>query len=326
MIEKLLLHYKYHAMKRLPFFFSILSGLVLFSTVCQGQGSIITTYAGVVPQIVGMTTDAAGDIYYTDIHNNEVKKISTTGVITIIAGNGTLGYSGDGGPATSAQLYLPEDVAVDGSGNIYIADCYNHVIRKINSAGTISTVVGTGVGGYSGDGGLATSATLHQPIGVAIDRSGNMYVVDVCNVRKINTSGVISTIAGIGTWYGDSGDGGPATAAYLCGPQGIAVDPIGNIYVTEQASSGMGSKIRKIDTAGIISTIAGTGVVGYTGDGGFATLAELNSPYHIKIDIAGNIFFSDGSNTVRKISPSGIINTVAGNELLVTAEMEDPRY
>lgn len=264
--------------------------------------------------------DASGNMYISDFYNNRVRKVSTSGIITTVAGNGfisyyplhTGGYSGDGGPATSAELNHPTSVAVDGSGNLYIADQGNGRIRKVSTAGIITTFAGTGTGGALGDGGSATSANI-SPTAICFDGANNMYIADQSNsrIRKINTSGIISTVAGNGV-TGFSGDGFAATAAQLYYPQGVAVDASGNIYIDDVSNN----RIRKVNTAGIISTIAGVGTTGFSGDGGPAILAQLFlgtvSP-GIAVDAAGNVYFSDGANyRIRKINTGGVISTIAG--------------
>ncbi len=229
--------------------------------------------------------------------------------IYTIAGNGSYGSSGDGGTATNAELGRPFGIAVDGTGNLYIADVYNHRIRMVTASGIITTIAGNGIAGFSGDGAAAISAELNYPIGVALDASGNILIVDQGNnrIRKINTSGIISTIAGNGSGF--SGDGGPAISAGLAIPYGITVDGGGNIYITE-----WNSRVRKINTSGIITTIAGNGTVGFSGDGGPATSAQLSSPSGVAVDLSGNIYIVDNSNNrVRKINTSGIISTIAGD-------------
>jgi hypothetical protein len=239
--------------------------------------------------------------------------LPAAGNISTVAGNGTAGYSGDNGLSTAASLSVPEAVAVDAAGNIYIADTFNYVIRKVAaSTGFISTVAGNGTQGYSGDGGPATIAELYMPTGVAVDAVGNIYFADNQRIRKVTAStGIIMTVAGSGT-QGYSGDGGPATSAELNWPWAVAVDAAGNIYFTDTDNQ----RIRKVVVlTGIITTVAGTGTPGYSGDGGPATSAELNSPFGIAADAAGNIYFADYfNNRARKVAAStGDISTVAGN-------------
>ena len=228
-------------------------------------------------------------------------------IITTYAGNGTNGYSGDGGSATAAELHNPISVVVDGNGNVYFSETVNNCIRKVSTSGIISTFAGKDTAGFRGDGGPATAALFNSPGSIGIDGAGNIYVADWGNnvVRKINTSGIISTVAGTGA-YGFSGDGGPAIAAQLNKPN-IAVDPDGNIYIADHYNY----RIRKVNTSGIISTIAGTGVAGYSGDGGPAISAQIN-PYNIAVDSIGNVYYVDGVSSVyrviRKITPSGTIN------------------
>lgn len=230
-------------------------------------------------------------------------------IITTIAGNGIAGFAGDGGAATSAKINQPWGVAVDASGNTYIADYANHRVRKVSSSGIITTIAGTGVAGFSGDGGPASSAQINMPYDVTVDAAGNVYIADDGNfrVRKINTSGIISSIAGNGL-PGFSGDGGPATAAAFTGPSCIALDATGNIYISVD-----GTRVRKISTSGIITTFAGNGTIGYSGDGGPATSAQLHNPVSVTADALGNIYIADQlNNYVRKVNSSGIISTIAG--------------
>ena len=257
---------------------------------------------------VMITTDAAGNLYIADALNYRIRKITTSGLISTIAGTGVAGFSGDGTAASNAQISIPQAIAIDSMGNIYVSDGSNHRIRKINAAGIISTVVGTGVSGYSGDSGLATNATIFAPLGIALDALGNLYISDRNNfrIRKVNTSGIISTIAGTGT-QGFSGDAGLAINANIYGPSSITVDTAGNVYFCDN------QRIRKINTAGIISTIAGTGAVGFNGDGGLATSATLYYPSGLTFDKSGDLYFGDtDNNRVRKINSSGIISTEAG--------------
>jgi len=232
-------------------------------------------------------------------------------VISTIAGGFFSGYSGDGGPSTAARLYLPIAITTDTTGNIYFAEFSNHVIRRIGTDGIISTVAGTGIGGYSGDTVSATLSKLYFPNGLCLDDSGNIYISDGNNnrIRKVNHAGIITTVAGNGAaTY--SGDGGSAVLAGLYSPNGVAVDHAGNIYISDRGNH----RIRKVNTLGQISTIAGNGVPGFTGDGGLASAAQVKDPSGMCFDNSGNLLFADkGASCIRKISTSGIITTICGN-------------
>ncbi len=310
-------------MKKILFIFII----VISSVVEKSYAQIITTIAGTGASgysgdggqatsakfalLNGLTFDAAGNLYIVDGQYSCVRKVNTAGIISTFVGNGTSGYSGDGGQATAAELSDPTLLAFDAIGNLYIADRANGLIRKITTAGVISTVAGNGTLGYSGDGGQAILAELNAPTGIAIDVFGNLYIADDQNsrIRKVNTAGIITTIAGNGT-MGFSGDGGQATAAELSDPWGIIFDAAGNLYITDAGTS----VIRKVNTAGIISTVAGNGTIGFSGDGGQATATELNQPVGIILDASGNLYFADNQNSrIRMINTSGIISTIVGN-------------
>jgi uncharacterized protein (TIGR03437 family) len=254
----------------------------------------------------GVAVDSAGSLYIADSLNNRIRKVSN-GVTTTVAGNGTQGFSGDNGPATSAQLNSPAGVAVDSAGNLYIADTWNNLIRKV-SGGVITTLAGIGASGFSGDNGPATRAQLANPVGVAVDSDGDLYLADNWNhrVRKVS-NGVITTVAGNAV-IGFSGDNGPAASAQLVDPKGVAVDSAGNLYIAD----GVGSRIRKV-SSGVISTVAGNGTYGLGGDHGPAASAQLWDPTGVVVDSAGNLYIADtGNNCVRKVS-NGVISTVAGN-------------
>lgn len=256
-----------------------------------------------------VAVDNKGDIFVADKGNNCIRKINSSGIITTVAGNGILGYSGDGGQATDAEFNAPYGVAVDDSGNIYIADQDNARIRKVNTKGIVTTFAGNGVSGYSGDGGLATAAQLRGPAGVT-SYGNNIYIADYlgCTIRKVDTSGIISTIAGTGQ-FGFFGDGGPATAAEITTPSALALDNIGNLYIVDDGNY----RIRMVDSKGIISTIAGNGTNGYAGDGKAATSAEFSYPTGIAVDPSGNVYIVDAGNSrIRKINTNGIISTIAG--------------
>ena len=237
----------------------------------------------------GLALDLAGNLYIADYYNQRVRRVSPNGVIITVAGNGVAGHSGDSGPATSAQLNSPQGVAVDSAGNLYIADSGNQRIRRVSANGTITTAAGTGTAGYSGDSGLATSAQLCNPLGVAVDANGNLYIADTGflfqgpsgnRIRMVSTSGIITTVAGNGTW-GFSTDGGTATTAALENPYSVAVDSAGNLYITDTYTH----RIREV-SAGIITTVAGNSNQGFKGDGGAATSAWLNTPEGVAVDVA----------------------------------------
>ncbi len=257
---------------------------------------------------LGVAVDAAGNLYIADTLNNVVRRVGTNGVITPFAGNGSAGFGGDGGAATSAQLSGPQGLALDSAGNLYIADTQNQRVRKV-SGGSISTFAGTGTAGFGGDGGAAGSAQLNAPFAVAADSAGNVYIAEFGNnrVRKVATNGNISTLAGTGV-SGYSGDGGAATSALLNGPQSVAVDGSGNVYIADTANN----RVRKVASNGVISTVAGNGLAGFSGDGGSGLNAQVGNPTALAVDTVGNLYIADGSARVRKLFLSGFISTIAG--------------
>lgn len=304
----------------------------LVTSWCSVCAQVITTVAGTgfsfpstplaainapVGAIFGMAVDTHGNVYLADPGNNQVFKVDRNGTLTVAAGNGIPGFTGDGGPATSAALNTPLCVAVDISGNLYIADYYNNRVRKVTASGTISTVAGNGVQGYAGDHGPALNAKLSLPVGVAVDSAGDLFIGDSLNqvIRKVTPDGIIITVAG-NTNEKYSGDGGPAIDAALNlgrlgGPGGgVAVDASGNLFIADTFNS----RIRKVTPAGIISTVAGDGAFTHAGDGGQAIRAALNSPLNVALDASGNLFIADFENSrIRKVTPAGIISTVAGS-------------
>ena len=251
----------------------------------------------------GVAADASGNLFIADSSNNRVRRVDgATGIITTVAGDGARSFSGDGGPATSASLSSPSGVAVDASGNLFIAEFGNRRVRRVDGAtGFITTVAGDGAFGFSGDGGPATSASLNSPRGVTVDASGNLFIADTFNnrIRRVDAAiGIVTTVAGTGV-EGFSGDGGPATSASLNDPFGVAVDASGNLFIADLRNN----RIRRVDGAtGVITTVAGDGTSGFSGDGGPATSASLNVPWGVAVDASGNLFIADLSNDrVRKV-------------------------
>jgi sugar lactone lactonase YvrE len=277
-----------------------------------GDGGKASDAALDVP--LGVAVDTVGNLYIADTRNSRVRKVSRDGVIITVAGNGTSGYSGDGGPATSAQLRSPAGLAVDASGNLYIADSLDNRIRKVSTDGTITTVAGRGdFNPPLGDGGPATSAALAGPLGVAVDTGGNLYIADTSFfvIRKVSAAGIITTIAGHNFYD-------PGGASEVGFPTGVAVDAAGNLYIATLFS------ILKRSPDGTISTVAGkqaNGIDSSSGDGGPATSATLQGPFSVAVDASGNLYISGGylsgypagAAHVRIVTPDGMINTIAGN-------------
>ncbi|MBU6402916.1 MAG: serine/threonine protein kinase, partial [Verrucomicrobia bacterium] len=242
---------------------------------------------------VGVTVDSAGNLFIADDWNNCVRKVDTRGIISTVAGNASQGYSGDGGPALDATFTAPAAVAVDGQGNLFIADGGNNRVRQVDTRGIITTVAGNGTPAYSGDGGAATNASLRYPGGLATDPAGTLFIADAGNnlIRQVDTNGVITTVAGNGL-FGYFGDGGAATDANLANPIGVALDAAGDLFIADQFNG----RIRAVDPEGIISTVAGNGTPGFSGDGGGATDASLTSPSAVALDASGDLFVADTGN------------------------------
>ena len=262
----------------------------------------------------GVVLDRAGNLYIADRGNHRIRKVDSSGTITTFAGTGERGFGGDGRAAVAAQLSSPSGVATDGAGNLYIADRGNQRVRKVDFLGVITTVAGTGERGFGGDGRPADQAQLTSPADVAVDVAGNLYIADRGNyrIRKVDSSGTITTFAGSGElgFGGFVGDGFPADEAHLWSPYGVAVDDAGNIYIADERHN----RVRKVDSSGIISTVAGSGWNGYGGDGGPAAEARLSSPYCVAVDSAGNIYIADrGNYRIRKVDSSGTITTITGS-------------
>lgn len=274
-------------------------------------------------QPCGIVGDASGSLWVADSGNHRIRVISGAGTgsatVTTTVGDGTPSYSGDGAAASLATLNSPTDVAFDATGSMYIADRGNQVIRRVTS-GIISTFAGTGTNGFAGDGGPATSAQLSNPTFLAAG-NGSIYVSDALNhrVRRIDSSGNIATVAGIGT-AAFAGDGGPPTSASFNAPHGLRVDASGNLFVADYGNcrirmvpAAAGTYFGQSMVAGYVYTIAGNGSAASTGDGGPATSAGLASPYYLELDGLGNCYVSEwSSHLLRKITPQGTITTIAG--------------
>ena len=290
------------------------SGVVAWS----GDGGPATAAGLNTPRDVAVDSD--GDVYVADTYNDVVRRIDTSGVITTVAGTGSSGWTGDGGPATSLKLSAPHGVAVEADGDLLIADTGNNRIRRVDAAGQMTTVAGTGAGAYGGDGGPATSAHLEDPVDVAPYAAGGFVIADTGNdrVRSVSAGGTITTLAGTGA-AGSGGDGGPAVDAQLRAPAGVLVSGSGSVYIADRDNH----RIRRVSTAGTISTSVGTGVAGFTGDGGLAAFARISSPQRLASG-AGGLYFADSGNsrirfvegvgatvpvpTVSAVSPAGPAN------------------
>ncbi len=258
----------------------------------------------------GVAAGPDGTLYIADALNQRIRRVAPDGTISTVAGTGTAGFSGDNGPATQAELDDPTGVAVGPDGTLYIADTLNQRIRRVAPDGTISTVAGNGTFGTSGDNGPATQAQLHDPLAVAVGPDGTLYIADALNsrVRAVTPDGVISTIAGTGV-AGYSGDGGPSEQAQIESPQALALDPNGNLYIADA----LANVVREVTPSGVITTVAGTGVAGYSGDQGPATRAHLNLPTGVAVGLDGSLYIADsGNQRIRRVTTDGTIVTLAG--------------
>ncbi len=266
----------------------------------------------------GVATHDYSAVFIADQGNHVIRAVNALSTISTYAGKDSAGYAGDGGKATDCILDRPYAIVLDGLNNLYIADYNNHVVRKIDVTGNITTIAGSGVAGYSGDGAMATDAKLRYPYGLAVDNFGNVYIADAGNnvIRLVDNAGFIHTFAGngygagLGLGHGGyTGDGGNPRSARLNSPKGVAVDVSGTVYIADSKNNA----IRKV-SMDTITTLAGIGYPGYTGNGGPAAAAMLNFPSSVAVDGSYNVYFTDqGNNVVRKITPAGIISTIAGN-------------
>lgn len=285
---------------------SIVAGNGTYSYAGDGGPATAAQLRGAADAVV----DHAGNVLISDWANSMIRRVGKDGIITTIAGNGKYGFSGDGGPAARASFSVPHGLAVDASGSLLMADSENHRIRKISAEGIVTTVAGNGIPIRAGDGGPATSASINYPLGITVDRQGNLFIADYGNdcVRKVSVDGTIETVAGTGT-RGFSGDGGPATSALLFAPRDVAVDQEGNLFFTDAVNN----RIRKVSRDGTISTAAGNGGFANSDDGTLATSAALRLSGAIAIDSDGGLLFGElFPARIRKVSPSGILTTIAG--------------
>lgn len=278
------------------------------TAVYPGDGNQAATVGFSVPW--GLAIDAQGRVYVADAGTHTVRRIGTGGLVTTVAGTGTAGSTGDGGPATSARLNSPTRLTFDDEGNLYIADSGNHRIRKVSPTGTISTVAGTGTAGSTGDGGPATSARLRNPYDVAFGPDGSLYIADRGNhrIRRVDPAGTITTVAGTGT-AGYNGDDIPATTARLNSPYSVDVDDEGTLYIADYDNE----RVRVVDANGLIRTFAGTGVASIDGDGGPATEAGLHKPQYVQVTPAGDVYISESNNNRVRLVHDGTIDTLAGS-------------
>jgi NHL repeat-containing protein len=300
-----------------------LSVVLTFLGACvggdQGKGRV-SSRPGQAPAIAlahpnGLALDTGGNLFITDIGTHRVLKLDRRGVLTGVAGTGEGGFNGDGQPAAKARLFAPHDVALDGSGSLLVADTYNHRVRRVDRKGTITTVAGSGKGGYAGDNGPALKASLNNPQGIAAAPDGSLFIADTYNhvVRRVDPKGIITTFAG--TEAGLAGDGGPANKAQLSLPMAMAVAKDGAIYISDAGNN----RIRRVNREGIIETVLGSGPgsgtagAGFAGDGGPVEKARIFAPADLECSPSGDLFLSDsGNNRIRVIS-KGVITTLAGS-------------
>ena len=282
-----------------PLVYTTVSTLAGTGTTGSANGAATVAQFS-VPE--GVAVDAQGNVYVADNGNSLIRKITPAGVVSTLAGNGTYGLAD--GPATTASFSAPADVALDGQNNVYVADFDNNCIRKITPAGVVSTLAGTKTGGFAD--GAGSTARFSGPNGLVLDAQGNVYVSDYFNhvIRKVTPAGVVSTFAGTGT---RGSVDGPGSTAQFMAPEGLAIDAQGTLFVADFG----GGRIRKITAAGVVSTLAGTGTKGQTNGPG--NTAQFSGPTGIALDPQGNAYVADfGNNNIRKITPDGVVSTLAG--------------
>jgi len=293
---------------KIRFLLVLLALFLIAPGLCFAKGQPATETE--ISLVDGITLDKKGNIYISRRDHNTIDRIDKKGMLTRFAGTGTAGYSGDGGSALKATLRIPAGLLADDKGNIYIADRDNHVVRKVNPKGIITTIAGNGTAGFSGDGGQAVKASFNFPSGLALDSKGNLYISDRSNnrIRVINSKGIVNTYAGNGE-EGYGGDSGPALKARIDRPFGLAIDNKDNLYIADRRNN----RIRKVNPSGIITTAAGDGGFFYMGDNGPAYRASIAGPTGVAVDNKGNLYIADrNNNRVRVVNKQGMIRTVAG--------------
>lgn len=292
-------------------------GTLLMSTIAGTDISVGDDTPATAAELrfpTAVMQDASGNTYLTDTEQSRIRRISAQGNITTIGGTGANGFSGDSGLAVNARINRPTGLVIDGQGNVYFSDTFNHRIRRINPGGVVTTIAGIGIPNFTGDNGPAGNASLNFPQGLTLDQAGNLFVADTGNnrIRRITPDGIISTFAGNGA-NEYNGDNLAATSASLAGPSGVAVGPEGVIYIADT----LNDRIRRVGPDGILTTVAGNGTRGFSGDGGPATSSSLNLPRQVLIDSKGNLYISDSANQlIRRVNAqTQTIATVAGNQV-----------
>lgn len=283
------------------------------NTGFTGDGSVATS-AEIYPY--GIAVNRNNELYISDASWNVIRKVNSLGIISTVVGIGMYGNTGDGGPASAAKIGSPYGMTFDTANNLYFADAKHHIVRKVSASGIITKFAGNDTAGYAGDGDFAILARLDSPYAVAADRKGNVFISDIKNnvIRKVDPSGVISTYAGVASTFGHSGDGGPANAALLNRPAGIAVDTNGNLFIADADND----VIRKVDTFGIITTVVGNGTPGFGGDLGAVNGCNLHTPFGVAVAANGDLYIADANNQrIRKTYTPVSVNDVERDVIAV---------